>query len=85
MAAPAVSATSSTSFLARLCASAVARRNQAGTVAIGAVEGAPRSAAWWRGESLGRRIIESRMNHGGAFGNENRQKALRLSRIDNER
>jgi len=57
----------------------MARRSQAGIVAIGTAEGAPARVPWWRREGLGRRIIESTMNHGGAFGNRKRQKALRLS------
>jgi hypothetical protein len=62
----------------------MARRIQVGTVAIGAVDRAPASVTWWRGEGWGRRIIATTMNHGGAFGNRIAQKALRLSRTLNE-
>jgi hypothetical protein len=62
----------------------MARRSQAGTVAIGAIEGPPPSTPWRDREGLGRRIIASTMNHDGAFGNIIGEKALRLSYPHNE-
>jgi hypothetical protein len=84
MAAPATSAMSATSFPARFCASATARRNQAGTGAVGTVEGAPASGAWWRERDLGRRIIETTMNQRGAFGNSFNHQPPRLSWRQND-
>lgn len=78
MVAPAASATSSTSFPARLCASGMARRSQAGIAVSGAAAVAPGSVPWWRGEGLGRRTVRSRMNHGGAFGNRIERNPPRL-------
>jgi hypothetical protein len=84
MAAPAESARSSRSFPARLCASGMARRSQAGTVCRRQRSGAGERAVW-RGEDLGRRIIASTMNHGGAFCKPQCTKPPRLSVAHNER
>ncbi|WP_435053889.1 hypothetical protein [Mesorhizobium australicum] len=57
----------------------MARRSQAGTVAIGPAAVVPGRMPWWRPEDLERRIIVGTMIHRGAYDNTNGSNPPRLS------
>ena len=85
MAAPAAIAMASSPSAARLCASGTARRSQPGSATAGAAAETASIGPWWRGDDFGRRIIVSRLNQCGAFGNRNGKKPPHLSWTTNER